>query len=611
MIAPAGKRAYVAVTNQDKVGVLDTTTLKVERFLSVAVKAGVGASPNGLAVTPNGKRLLVSDAGTDAVTVFTIGKTFKLAGRVPTAHYPTAVAATAKLIWLTGKGLGTGPNPGGPNPFNSATLDQSGAASQFLPRITLGSTGIGAMPTDKQLKALTKQADAQVKPANLPASAPADTPIKPGGPIKHVFFIVRENRTYDQMLGDVSAGAGDPSLALFKDVTPNLHAGHAVPAPRPSLRELRGLPAGPPVDGGGRPVGLHREELEPDLEPVRQVRRPRPAAGGRGVRGELPAEGLPVRPGDPPGDLLLQLRRAAGGNFPLPYPQLAILANTTDFDRTPADQAADHKFNHSDLGPSVGGCFPQRVLPRDRHPHQQADLRQQPAAGRRRRRRVALRLLQVEVRAAGRRRHGAGVHLHHAAGRPHPGPVGRPADAAGLRRRQRLRHRPGHRRISHSSLWASSAVFVVEDDSQDGADHVDAHRIPAIVASPYAKSGTISTRYDQLSVLRTMELILGMNPLSLNDGLATPMYDAFQATPGNLTPYDAIVPAQSRTERNPGTAKRGVIPIPLDSITQRSLDAQLWRSVHGTRSVPPPPGPNAVAEGGGGSPPRRLGLAVA
>ena len=105
--------------------------------------------------------------------------------------------------------------------------------------------------------------------------------------------------------------------------------------------------------------------------------------------------------------------------------------------------------------------------------------------------------------------------------------------------------------ISHSRIWSSSAIFIVEDDSQDGADHVDAHRIPVAVVSPYARRGAvIHSRYDLLSVVRSMELIMGMKPLSLNDALATPMYDAFTSEPLNAEPVDAIVPASRPPERN-------------------------------------------------------------
>jgi len=105
--------------------------------------------------------------------------------------------------------------------------------------------------------------------------------------------------------------------------------------------------------------------------------------------------------------------------------------------------------------------------------------------------------------------------------------------------------------ISHSKIWRSSAIFVVEDDSQDGADHVDAHRMPAGVFSPYARRGTVvGTRYDMLSFIRSIELILGMRPLGLPDAVATPLYDVFQPKPSNSAPYKVIAPTYPLLDRN-------------------------------------------------------------
>ncbi len=160
--------------------------------------------------------------------------------------------------------------------------------------------------------------------------------------------------------------------------------------------------------------------------------------------------------------------------------------------------------------------------------------------------------------------------------------------------------------ISHSSVWRSSAIFVVEDDSQDGPDHVDAHRIPAAVISPFTPTAVVvHHRYDFASVVRSMELILGMEPLGLFDGLAVPMYDAFTAAPGNLAPYRAIVPDQGRQAVNstgsPDAALSSRLDFrALDQVPQRTLDAILWQAVHGAGASPPPPGPNA----GDGSSPR-------
>jgi phospholipase C len=155
--------------------------------------------------------------------------------------------------------------------------------------------------------------------------------------------------------------------------------------------------------------------------------------------------------------------------------------------------------------------------------------------------------------------------------------------------------------ISHSSYWNESAIFVLEDDSQDGFDHVDAHRIPAFVISPYAKQGAVvSTAYDMVAMIRSIELILGLPPMNLFDSQATPMYDAFSGQPVNAAPFSALPATYDLLEETPasptsaaaraGTKFDTTLP---DRIPQHVLDRILWESVHGTGSEPPPPGPNA------------------
>src|SRR5262249_55459873 len=144
--------------------------------------------------------------------------------------------------------------------------------------------------------------------------------------------------------------------------------------------------------------------------------------------------------------------------------------------------------------------------------------------------------------------------------------------------------------------------LVVEDDSQNGADHVDAHRIPALAISPYTEQGAVvHNRYDQLSFLRTLELISGMQSLNLAEDLAVPLYDAMTPNPGNSAPYNAIVPSVDMTEVNPATnanirAAQGQPLNATDQVPQQVLDAMLWHYRHGYRSQPPPPGPNASPE---------------
>jgi hypothetical protein len=156
--------------------------------------------------------------------------------------------------------------------------------------------------------------------------------------------------------------------------------------------------------------------------------------------------------------------------------------------------------------------------------------------------------------------------------------------------------------ISHSSIWPHTAIFVEEDDSQDGEDHVDSHRSPALVISPWARRGAVvHARYDQYSMLRTSELISGINPLSLNDALATPMYRAFisgEEQPDN-TPYNVITPEQDIAQKNTAASAAASISkqLPwsrLDAIPQGVADKIVWASVHGASVPAPPPGPNAA-----------------
>jgi hypothetical protein len=157
--------------------------------------------------------------------------------------------------------------------------------------------------------------------------------------------------------------------------------------------------------------------------------------------------------------------------------------------------------------------------------------------------------------------------------------------------------------ISHSSIWSQTAIFVEEDDSQDGADHIDSHRSPAFVISPWARHGAVvAARYDQYSMLRTVELITGLAPLSLNDALATPMYRAFIS--GNqkpdTTPYNVIEPTQDIGATNgpqaPMAHTSNALPWSYqDAVPEEISDDTLWAAVHGSSVPAPPPGPNASA----------------
>jgi hypothetical protein len=153
--------------------------------------------------------------------------------------------------------------------------------------------------------------------------------------------------------------------------------------------------------------------------------------------------------------------------------------------------------------------------------------------------------------------------------------------------------------ISHSPVWKNSMILVIEDDSQDGADHIDAHRIPAFAISPYAKKGAVvQSRYDFPSFMRTAEIPIGMNPINLWDALGVPLYEAFTGKAVNLAPYNVIKPKVNMNARNPDTARNrrvmnGLNATTIDKIPQHQLDNILWWAMKGWGATPPPSGPNS------------------
>jgi len=226
VISPHTKLAYVAMANTDHVAVVSLADGSRVANFSLVRKQGLGTSPVGLALDDVHHRLYVAEEGADDVAVLDITKRKPtLAGRIPTAAFPTDVAIHAgKLVWLSAKTFGFGPNPNGPNPTSPQNNDNQIGLLSYLPSAIRGSVGVMNAPGRAALAKMTPVAVRQMVPVDR-TQPPKGTPLRPNGPIKHVFFIVKENRTYDQILGDLGRGDGDPKLELFNsDVTPNGHA---------------------------------------------------------------------------------------------------------------------------------------------------------------------------------------------------------------------------------------------------------------------------------------------------------------------------------------------------------------------------------------------------
>ncbi|MEA2405291.1 MAG: hypothetical protein QOE08_1938, partial [Thermoleophilaceae bacterium] len=642
-IDPKADRAYVAVAHQDLIAVIDTKKLEVDRTLSVERPQGIGAEPTALSVTADGCRLMSSDSGEDAVAVFALkpgcdtirpkpkrasagggrrgvtrrgsgprftGKTlapeptlrrkavaFSLLGKIPTGSYPVAAGASphrAKLAWVSAKGLGVGPNPTGPNPLDTRNTDNTINAFTYLPSIVTGASGVLAFPTDKELRAFTPKASRQLVPTNKQSRPPGHPIVGPGPEqkIKHVFYVVRENRTYDQIFGDDTRGDSDPKLSLFPDkITPNAHA----LARRFGLLDHVYANSEASIDGHfWTSAGAVSDYVTKNWHQNYGGRKRPYDFGVFSVT--WPAKRFLFDQAEKDGVSYFNYGEAVAGTVPL-----------ADKDRNAEEtQQVLAKFAKSDLGPggppAPGACYPNDAFIGKNAISMQEAWDSTPPAGAPPgsqsrfdcfKQRFTLQLATNSVPAfnylvlpsdhtegtsPGRRTPTAMIAENDYA-------LGQIVDA-----------------VSHSPIWDSSMILVVEDDSQDGADHVDAHRIPALAISPYSKQGAIvHRRYDFLSFIRTMEIVTGMHSLNLFDAMATPLYDAFGNDPSNGAAYDAIKPNIDINERNGAAAANAKLSKSLnlskpDQVPQRVLDRILWQSVHGTSSEPPPPGPNAEGE---------------
>ncbi len=617
-VDPKAPLAFVANANEDVIGVLNTKKLKLQGMLSLFHTQGNGATPTAVSVTGDGCDLLSSNSGEDAIAVFALSrarqcnpgargrrtvKQFGLVGKIPTASYPTFATARSvhsPISWIAAYGIGYGPNLNGPNPTSSLDNNNQITHFQYLPMVLRGDAGVLPFPSDAQIRRLTPVADRELVPTDA-QSPPAGTPVTANGPIKHVFLIVKENRTYDQVFGDIKSGDGDPALTLFgSKITPNMHA----------LATRFGLLDHVYADSLASVEG-HYWTVSGSVPPY--VVRNWPPSNLYSTRGRPLDFGL-TEAAQPAAGSIFDRAVSTGISF-YNYGEVigaGVAAPLPDKDRTPAEQTQEQAVvNGSDValfgggpaypgGPSLAPCYSDAAFsifspfgssvdnfdsslppgaPASSHSRYQCWLtrfQQQlahsavPAINY-----MVLPLDHTQGVAPGDRTPNADVADNDWA-------VGQMVDT-----------------ISHSSIWGSSLILVVEDDAQDGADHVDAHRIPALVVSPYTQAGAVlHNRYDELSFLRTLEIIVGMKPANLAEALAVPLYDAFSSTPANAAPYTAITPNVDVTATNPNTAADRAASAGLnfdlaDQVPEQQFDTILWHYVHGRKSKAPPPGPNA------------------
>ncbi len=564
VLTRSGRFLFVANANRNTVTVLDTKTGRAIETLdaSLSPNALPGSTPNSLALSPDETKLFVANACNNNIAVFdihTIGKSRSL-GFIPVGWYPTSVRVTPDgryLLVANGKGLESKPNPKGPQPGRKGNAGTSSIKNLFP-----GTLSIVELPREKdftaQLAAYTAQAwqctpQHSVNPPPVPAENPV--PVAPGksSPIKYCIYIIKENRTYDQVLGDLPQGNGDPSLCLFPEqVTPNHHA----LAREFVLLDNFYVDAEVSADGHEWSMAAYATDFVEKMWPL---------SYGHNQKGKYshPAEGgFPISA--PASGYIWDRARETGVSY-RSYGEFIFNG------KTPADPGTtrlaalqghfDPLFRSFDTGyPDIKRA--ERFI---------SELKRFETEG-------EMPRLQI-VRLPNDHTTGAW-----------PGsftPTAYLADNdAGLGMLVEA--------VSHSKFWPQTAIFVLEDDAQDGPDHVDAHRSPAFIISPYTRRGSVdSTMYSTSSMLRTMELILGLTPMTQFDAAATPMANAFQAVP-DLRPYDARPETVDMKARNSRLAWGGAASRKMDFSKEDATDESLlneivWRSVRGPGSVMPAP----------------------
>ena len=661
---------YVANAESDTVSVADVATDKVRVKATVLLRpANVvnlpGVSPSGLALSPDEKTLYASLGDFNAVGVIDT-RTNQLSGYIPVGWYPTAVAAAAQgnsLLVVNGWGTkAMNPNPS----FNYLDPDVLGIDSAANPPAWVAPPGPGyvldSIPGNVSRIDLTKalpnlaSSSAQVirNNQNTPAmGSSADSTVAglgiKAGKIKHVIYVIKENRGYDQVLGDLPQGNGDASLTLYgKKVTPNQHAlaerfilldnfynnapvsGEGWVWCTESLANAFTIKAIPyiyqlslptyqinygfegQVDGyitGGYPAtdqdgnSLSRTgDAAPSIPNVAQ------APGGY-IWDAVEKAGLTYRnygfflstgaPSKPPYKVPDNYPTVAGlsppGHIPTPAGQVAGRSDYDyrrfDFGYADSDAWLKYGFDATSLGLTTGNPSGYYASPHSPVPAQpsrfsewdrefQEMLKQDPTGNS---------IPAFETVRLGRD-HTMGLNPGFGSPRAmmadNDYAVGELVEA-----------------VSKSPIWRSTVIFVMEDDSQFSDDHVDTHRSFAQVISPWIKKSTVDSHfYDTNSVLKTMELLLGLSPMSQYDHFANPIMGGWDSAPNNDAVYSAILPPKNiigevnpqMTSYAPNDPRLRLAELSsrmnwsvADDVPYRVFNEILWEDAKGTDSKMP------------------------
>ena len=510
---PIVARLFVACANTNSVSVLGVTEggryRQIETLsVSPTPVAPAGSMPTAVALSPDGNRLYVVSSGNNAIVVADVSQeSSSVVGAIPTGWYPTDAVATAdgRLLYLSGKGAGSHPAPDGPDPT------QRGKKVQYVAAVQTGSLGVVPELGLQELDAHTLQVisntpydDRLLSDAGVPPGNPIPTRPRAESPIQHVIYVIKENRTYDQIFGGIMEENGDPQRTVFgESITPNHHR----LAREFVLFDNFYVNGDVSADGQNWSVAGIANDFVEKLWPSYYGRR-------RKVYDFEGGESAAI----PPAAYLWSNALAA---------RLAVRS----YGLWAEDSARGVKVKDPGLAPFTDRQFvPFRFDYADgrRVDEFLRELAEFETAG------ELPRLMLVRLpgdHTAGR---APGLPTAESMMAEHDYALGRLVEA-----------------VSRSRFWPRTAIFVLEDDSQDGADHVDSHRSPLLIASSYARRGAVDhTHYSTTSVLRTIELILGLRPMTQFDAAATPLWRAFQPD-ADPRPFEASKPKIPLDQRNP------------------------------------------------------------
>ncbi len=499
----SGKYLFVANANDNSVSVVNLDEKKVIETLNTALypDSPPGSTPNSVALSEDEKSLYIANADNNCLTVFDVSRPgfSKSKGFIPTGWYPTSVRVVKEKIYVAnGKGFSSMANPFGPNPASKSqiTAYQKGDTTkavkmQYIAGLFEGTLSIIKNPGQKKLARYSKLVYENTpyrKINELPDNIETGNPIpqKVGGvsPIKHLFYIIKENRTYDQVLGDVPEGNGDTSLVLFGNFyTPNQHK----LAKEFVLLDNFYVDAEVSADGHNWTTGAYATDYLEKTWPT--------GYGNRG--GGYDAEGNRSIANNKEfiWDVCKKYNvsyRSYGEFINNGKPSIPSLQNNycnyfTGWDSSVRDTTRFYQWKRDFDSLFSIGQVPQFSTIRFINDHTEGLRKGKPT------------------------------------------PFAHVADndlAVGLFVDY----------LSHSPIWKESIVFIVEDDAQNGPDHVDAHRSTLYIAGGYVKRNFVDhTMYSTSSILRTIELILGLPPMSQYDASATPLWRCFSETPNDKT----------------------------------------------------------------------------